>query len=101
MSQDLRDYRLIRLDERPNEARELSVTATVGPSTDGDNKRGVQFTLDTPDGFAYARVSQEQIQDLIEVLSARIDPDTPPEATGIEATRKTVQPDGGSTEVPR
>lgn len=98
MSQDLRDYDLYRVDENDREAVEMGVTATVGPSGNGeiDETRGVQITLETPSGYAYGRVSEPQIRDLIWVLQSRIDPDTPPEATGWDADRLTINPDGST-----
>ena len=90
MSQDLRDYDLYQLDRNSNEAHRMSLTATVGPTGHGeiDDTRGVQITLDTPAGTAYARISEPQIRDLINVLEKRVDPDEGiHEATGWEAER--------------
>jgi len=102
MSQDLRKYRLRRLDEADAEASELSVTATVGPTADEDTSRehtrGVQITLRTPNGTAYGRVTEDQIRDLLGVLKMRIDPEMPYEATGWKATDVSVKPDGTVTE---
>ena len=94
MSQDIRTYLLERVDDDPAEAFELHVTATVGPTPTEGETRGVQLTLETPDGFAYARVSEPQLQDLADLIARRIDPDQPPEATGLEAENLTVEPDG-------
>lgn len=95
MSQDLRTYELARVDGAREEANRLSITATVGPTPeDTNNTRGVQVTLDAPQGFAYARLSEAQIQDLIGVLKLRIDSEMPYEATGIKATDTNVKPDG-------
>ena len=98
MSQELREYRLEQLDDDSDEARRMHVTATVGPITDEDRTRGVQLTLETDNGYAYARVSEQQIQDLISVLSARITPEIPPTATGIEANSQVVESDGSKTD---
>ena len=97
MSQDLRDYDLFRVDDNPTEATRMSVTATVGPSGHGeiDTKRGVQFTLQTPAGTTYARVSEPQVRDLIDVLQKRVDADDDVhEATGWRAERVQISPDG-------
>lgn len=97
MSQDIRDYELFRVDEMPNEALMMSLTATVGPSGHGEieDRRGVQITLNTPAGFAYARLSEPQVRDLIEVLQKRVDPDNDVhEATGWEAERVQISPGG-------
>lgn len=92
MSQDVREYPTCRVDGDEREARYMNVTATVGPTGNGeiDDTRGVQITLDTPDGYAHARVSEPQIRDLIDVLERRVEPDEPPEATGWEADEQTV-----------
>lgn len=102
MSQDIREYPTCRVDGDDHEARYLSVTATVGPTGDGeiDDTRGVQFTLETPSGYAYARVSEPQIRDLIDVLERRISPDESPEATGIDAEKRTVYFDGETDPMP-
>lgn len=102
MSQDLRDYRLYRVDENIREAREMGVTATVGPTGHGkiDARRGVQITLRAPSGIVYARVSEPQIRDLIEVLEKRLDPDDVLKAIGGEADRETVSPSGTTLEEP-
>jgi len=94
MSQDIRTYPLERVDDDTDEAFKMHVTATVGPTPTEDETRGVQLTLETPSGWAYGRVSEPQIRDLIDVLERRIDPDKPPEATGIEGENLTVEPDG-------
>ena len=96
MSQDLRDYELYRVDKNDREAKTMSVTATVGPSGHGeiDEMRGVQITLETPNGYGYARISEPQIRDLIQVLQARLNPDSPFEATGWQADRLRIKPDG-------
>jgi len=96
MSQELRDYDLYRVDKNDREAQTMGVTATVGPSGHGeiDDSRGVQFTLETPNGYAYARVSEPQIRDLIRVLQARVNPDVPFEATGWRADRLRINGDG-------
>lgn len=94
MSQDLRDYDLIRLDENDAEASNLSVTATVGPNSQTGKMRGAQITLDTPNGTAYARMTEEQLRDLIRVLESRVFVDGGFTATGIEAERLEVEPEG-------
>ena len=94
MSQDLRDYDLLRLDENDAEADTMSVTATVGPNSESGNIRGIQLTLDTPNGYAYARVSEDQIRDLIKVLESRIQEGSGFTATGIEADRLKVDENG-------
>ena len=106
MSQELRDYDLIQVDNRyrdqPNEARRMSITATVGPTDDTtDNTRGVQITLDTDAGYAYARVSEDQIRDLLRVLQSRINPDSPFEATLGGADRLNIRPNGSVAELER
>lgn len=102
MSQDLRDYRLYRVDEDSREASEMGVTATVGPTGHGeiDDSRGVQITLRAPYGTIYARISEPQTRDLIEVLEKRLDPDDEYEATGWEANRECVSPRGTILEEP-
>ena len=94
MSQDLRDYDLMRVDKADAEASEMSITATVGPNSQSGNRRGVQFTLKTPNGYAYARVSEDQIRDLIRVLEDRVKTDVGFTATGYEADRLRVDVDG-------
>lgn len=97
MSQDLREYELFRVDNADHEASRMDVTATVGPSGHGDidDRRGVQLTLVTPAGTAYARVSEPQVRDLIDVLRKRVDPDDEVhEATGWGADRVRIGPDG-------
>lgn len=97
MSQDLRDYKLCRVDDNRNEASKLSVTATVGPTCRGEieGTRGVQVTLATSNGHSYARLSEPQIKDLIEALENRIDPEEDEfEATLFGVDRVTVLPDG-------
>lgn len=98
MSQDLRDYDLTRVDKRPNEARRLSVTATVGPRSDDNGTRGVQLTLSAGVGTTYGRLSEPQVRDLIETLQRRLDPGDGFEATSWDAERQTVEPDGTTTE---
>jgi hypothetical protein len=88
------------LDENDAEAAELGVTATVGPTPDDDTNRehtrGVQLTLRTPNGYAYVRVSEQQVRDLIDVLGKRVDSDSGYEATGgdVPITTPRVRPDG-------
>ena len=96
MSQDIRDYELYRVDKNDIEAGKLGLTATVGPTGHGEieETRGVQITLHAPGGIVYARMSEPQIRDMIEVLEQRINPDETPEATGWESDRKTVLPTG-------
>jgi hypothetical protein len=96
MSQELRLYPTCRVDGNDNEARHMNVTATVGPTGNGeiDATRGVQLTLHTPNGYAYARVSEPQIRDLIRVLHKRVDPDAACEATGMDADTQRVYYDG-------
>lgn len=103
MSQDLRDYDLLQVDQARNEAHELGVTATVGPSGHGrlDGTRGVQITLATSGGVAYARVTEAQVRDLIRVLATRVNPDAPFEATGWRGDRLTIRPDGSIGELER
>ena len=96
MSQDLRDYDLLRLDKVDSEAGRMGITATVGPTGDHDiDTRGVQITLETPNGVAYARVSEPQVCDLIETLESRIDDeDKETEATMWGAKNPLVLPSG-------
>lgn len=94
MSQDIRDYRLERVDKVPREARQLSVTATVGPTVH-EQPRGVQLTLETEQTHSYARLTQQQVYDLIEVLLHRVNPGAGDwEATLYGSGRATVLPDG-------
>jgi len=96
MSQDIRQYPLIRVDQADNEASRMDLTATVGPSDDEiDDNRGVQLTLRTPNGYAYARVSEPQIRDLIETLKKRVDPENDDyEATLYGSGNRSVTPTG-------
>lgn len=93
MSQDLRTYRLKRVDEADNEAGKLAVTATVGPSSE-KGMRGVQLTLMTPNGTAYGRVTEAQLHDLVGVLNLRVDDNLPYEATGWQASDVVVNREG-------
>lgn len=94
MSQDLRDYDLKRVDGNNAEASNMSITATFGPNSGNEKRRGVQITLDTPNGTAYGRVTEEQVRDLIHVLQARVFEEGGFTSTGIEADRLTVNQDG-------
>ena len=95
MSQDLQHYDTIRLDKNRDEAGEVSVTATVGPTeSDMDATRGVQITLSTPNGWSYARLSEPQVRALISVLQMRVNPDKDHEATGWSVDPAKVLPDG-------
>lgn len=98
MSQDLREYRLKPVDGVQHEADRLAVTATVGPYGEDDSPRGAQITLNSRSGTVYARLSEQQLRDLVDVLDRRTAPDEPPTATGIEADYRVVNPDGSVLE---
>lgn len=85
MSEDLREYRTTPTGD----GEDMRVSAFVGGS---DYGAAIQLTV----GREYVQLSEEQVVDLISVLSRRLNREQAMTATGHTKTKR-VQPDGEVT----